>query len=118
MIENPKKIFLVEDETLIAFEMADALEDLGFEVIGPSTHLSNALALAEVEDIDVACLDVNLGQGRTSEPVAEILKSRDIPYVYITAYDPDQISFLQADDRTLKKPVSKADLLKALGQVK
>ena len=37
-----KKIFIVEDEVLVAFEMTDTLEDMGFEVVGPSVHLEDA----------------------------------------------------------------------------
>jgi len=114
MSSEPKRIFIVDDEALIAFEMADALEDLGFEVVGPSMHLGNALDLAKDEDFDVACLDVNLGKGKTSEPIARILGERGIPYVYITAYDADQITFLQETDKVVRKPVSIGDLKQAL----
>lgn len=116
MTTEAKRIFVVDDETIIAFEMADALEDLGFEVVGPSTHLEHALSVAEAEDIDVACLDVNLGPGKTAEPIAELLRSRGIPYVYITAYDTNQVPFLASNDRVLKKPISKSDLKLALEQ--
>lgn len=114
MTTDAKRIFIVDDEALIAFEMADALEDLGFEVVGPSTHLKDALDLAHAEDFDVACLDVNLGKGKTSEPIARILNERGIPYVYITAYDANQIDFLKSEDRVVRKPVSIADLKQAL----
>lgn len=114
MDPKPKKIFIVDDEALIAFEMADALEDCGFDVVGPSTHLDAALDVAEQEDIDVACLDVNLGSGKTSEPIARILKERKIPYVYITAYDANQIAFVEPDDTVINKPISITDLRKAL----
>lgn len=114
MRQDPKKIFIVDDETIVAFEMADALTDLGFEVVGPSTHLKQALDVAEQADIDIACLDVNLGGGKTSEPIAKILTERNIPYVYITAYDADQIAFVEPDDQVIRKPISIADLRKAL----
>lgn len=114
MTSDPKRIFIVEDEALIAFEMADALEDLGFEVVGPSMHLNDALDLAKEGEFDVACLDVNLGQGKTSEPIARILNERGIPYVYITAYEASQIKFLQSNDNVVRKPVSIRDLKQAL----
>lgn len=117
MTSEPKRIFIVDDEALIAFEMADALEDLGFEVVGPSTHLKDALDVAKEEEIDVACLDVNLGRGKTSEPIARILSERGIPYVYITAYEANQIKFLQPDDKVMRKPVSISDLKQALLKV-
>lgn len=110
----PQKIFIVEDEMIVAFEMSDILEDMGFEVVGPSVHLDHAKDLAMEEDIDIAFLDVNLGGGRTSRPVKEILKEREIPYVFITANDPSQVDFIEDKDRVLGKPVSSKDLLNAL----
>lgn len=114
MTREPKRIFIVDDEALIAFEMADALEDLGFEVVGPSMHLNDALSLATDGDFDVACLDVNLGSGKTSEPIARVLSERGIPYVYITAYEANQIEFLQPNEKVVRKPVSITDLKQAL----
>lgn len=111
---DPKRIFIVEDEALIAFEMADALEDLGFEVVGPSMHLENALDIAQEETFDIACLDVNLGRGKTSEPIARVLRARGIPYVFITAYEASQIAFVEADDKVMRKPISPRDLALAL----
>jgi len=112
MTSTPKKIFIVDDEALIAFEMADSLCDLGFEVVGPSMHLEDALSLAKEADFDVACLDVNLGRGKTSEPIAQVLGQRGIPYVYITAYEASQIKFARDNDTIIRKPVS----IKALEQ--
>lgn len=114
MTDRPQRVFIVEDEVMVAFEMTDTLEDLGFEVVGPSVHLEDAKEKAREDEIDVAFLDVNLGADKTSKPVAEILRERDIPFVYITAYDRAQITFLTDDDRVVKKPVSTSKLLSAL----
>lgn len=113
-----KRIFIVDDEALIAFEMADALENLGFEIVGPSTHFKDALGVAKEQEFDVACLDVNLGAGKTSEPIARILNARGIPFVYITAYDANQINFLQPDDIVVRKPAAINDLKRALLEVR
>ena len=110
----PERIFIVEDEVVVAFEMTDTLEDLGFEVVGPSVHLEDAKEKAREGNIDVAFLDVNLGRGQTSRPVADILKERGIPFVYITAYDREQVSFVTEDDVVVKKPISGGKLLSAL----
>lgn len=117
MANENLKVFIVEDEVLVAFEMTDTLEDMGFEVVGPSVHLEQAKKAAETSDIDVAFLDVNLGNGKTSEPIAEILRNRDIPFVYITAYDREQISFINEQDKLVRKPISGDQLLGALRQV-
>ena len=114
MTKAPQRIFVVEDEVVVAFEMSDLLEDLGFEVVGPSVHLEDAKRKAKTDDIDVAFLDVNLGGGKTSKPVVDILNEREIPYVFITAYDAHQISFAVPGDRVVRKPVSGRKLLETL----
>ena len=57
---------------------------------------------------------MNLGPNKTSKPVADILRERGIPFVFITAYDADQISFLGPEDRVVKKPVSSEKLVETL----
>ena len=117
MTDAPQRIFIVEDEVMVAFEMTDTLEDLGFEVVGPSVHLDDAKEKAREGEFDVAFLDVNLGAGKTSRPVADILREREIPFVFITAYNPDQITFLDDKDEVVRKPVSSDKLLTALRPV-
>lgn len=112
-----QRIFIVEDEVLVAFEMSDTLSDMGFKVVGPSVHLSDAEDRAKTASIDIAFLDVNLGSGKTSEPVARILRERGIPFVYITAYDRSQIAFASKDDRILQKPVSSHQILEILRDI-
>lgn len=106
MTDTARRVFIVEDEIMVAFEMVDLVEDLGFEIVGPSIHLDDAKAIAKEQEIDIAFLDVNLGSGKTSRPIAQTLRERGIPFVFITAYDRDQIDFLQPDDVVLKKPLS------------
>ncbi len=117
MTGNEQRVFIVEDEVLVAFEMSDALNDMGFTVVGPSVHLAEAERRAATSDIDIAFLDVNLGRGKTSEPVAKILRERGIPFVYITAYDRSQISFVTDADRLLRKPVSSGEIMDVLRDI-
>ena len=69
------RVFVVEDEALLAMELCDILEDLGHEVIGPTPSVSKALALlATVTQLpDVAIIDANLA-GETSCPVMDRLR--------------------------------------------
>ena len=117
MTKQPQRIFIVEDEVLVAFEMSDTLEELGFEVVGPSLHLEDAEVRAKNSEIDIALLDVNMGSNKTTKPVAEILRERGIPFVFITAYDSAQITFLLPGERVLRKPVNSQSLIDALRQV-
>lgn len=74
-----QRVLIVEDEVLIAMDLADA-----FEAAGASVHhartLTQGMALAEGHAIDAAVLDVNLGRGETCAPIAEQLIGRGIPF--------------------------------------
>src|SRR5690348_4333048 len=59
--ELPKRILIVEDEYLIAQDMADDVRQLGFDVVGPVGRLGEAIDLVDTNsEIDAAFLDVNL----------------------------------------------------------
>lgn len=79
------RVLVVEDEPLIAMALEDTLTDLGYEVVGPALSLKEALRLSRHEDIDGAILDVNVA-GEKVFPVADILATRSIPFVFVTGY--------------------------------
>jgi CheY-like chemotaxis protein len=83
------RVLVVEDETLLAHEAELTLSGLGYEVVGPVHSLIEALEVAarEIDELDAAVLDVNLGGNERSFPVAELLETRGIPCVFITGYD-------------------------------
>ena len=111
------RVFVVEDEVFVAYEMNDMLEELGFEVVGPALNAEDAQKLARTAEIDAAFLDVNLGGGKTSEPTAMILRERGVPFVFVTAYTPDQITFRTSADQVLEKPVTSKKVYETLRAV-
>ncbi len=115
--DDISRILVVEDEVFVAFEMNDILTDLGFEVVGPALKLEDAEELARSADVHAAFLDVNLGDGKTSEPVANVLRERGVPFVFISAYTKDQITFCTSDDRVLEKPVTSGKIVETLRAV-
>jgi len=108
-----RRVLVVEDEMMIAMLVEDMLLDLGCEVVGPASHLDDAIALARSEDIDFAVLDINLG-GRASFPVADVLKERGIAFVFASGYGTDGLVGSHTDARTLAKPFDLPDLEGAL----
>lgn len=80
-----RRILVVEDEFVIAALAADLLEGLGASVVGPAGTLEAALELAATEDLHAAVLDVNMN-GLRSDPVAELLAGRGVPFVFATGY--------------------------------
>lgn len=77
---NGKKILIVEDEAILALDLAFAMEDLGASVCGPYHRLRTALDGAE-QPIDGAILDVDLA-GEQVFPLADTLRARNIPIVF------------------------------------
>jgi CheY-like chemotaxis protein len=80
-----KRVLLVEDEGLIAAMVADMLEDLGAEVVGPAASVAEGVALAETGGLWAAVLDINI-RGASVDPVAERLTARGIPFLFATGY--------------------------------
>lgn len=111
-----KRVLVVEDEMMVAMMIEDMLIDLGFDVVGPAMRLVNALQLAEIEPIDAAVLDVNLGSEK-SFPVAEALRSRGIPFIFATGYGKLGVSDTFPNAIVLAKPFEVHRLQKALDDV-
>jgi DNA-binding NtrC family response regulator len=89
--------------------MADMLGDLRFAVLGPINRLAPATAAARDDDIDAAILDVNLA-GENVYPVAEILESRGVPFVFVTGYGIESIDRRFAHVPVIQKPVERPAL--------
>ncbi len=86
MNNHQKTILLVEDEALIALDLKRTLERMGHEVIGPFSSSGDAVSAANRKIVDLALLDVNLGDGDTSVPVAQTLAERSVPFAFLTGY--------------------------------
>ena len=82
---NGLRVLVVEDSLLVAETIAETLASFGCEVVGPVARLGRALPVAREEPLDGAVLDVNLA-GELSFPLAEILKARGIPFIFLTGY--------------------------------
>lgn len=106
-------VLLVEDESLVSMLTEDILESAGCDVL-LAMRLTEALQIARRSDFDLAVLDINLGGGETSYPVAEILTKRGIPFVLATGYDRDGIDQRFQQCRRVQKPFAPQMLLEQL----
>ncbi|RUV63837.1 response regulator [Mesorhizobium sp. M5C.F.Ca.IN.020.29.1.1] len=107
-------VLVVEDTFLIALDVSDQLADAGCEVIGPASSVKQALEQIDGVSLDGAVLDINLA-GERSFPIAELLASRGVPFIFLSGYDsatiiPDE--FAQAP--RLSKPVDPKALTSAV----
>ena len=81
-----QRILVVEDNFLIADEVCDALRSCGCIVVGPAAGLQSAMDLARDAAIDAALLDINL-KGERCFAVADLLRERNVPFVFLSGYD-------------------------------
>jgi DNA-binding response OmpR family regulator len=100
-----KRLLLVEDEALIGTLIHDMLVNWGFEPTTPYYRLQDALTAAETATFDGAILDMNLN-GESVYPLAELLASRSIPFVFLTGYSQQTIDRRFKDYPVLQKPVA------------
>jgi CheY-like chemotaxis protein len=107
------RILVVEDVFLIASSIAELLQEVGAEVIGPAGELTEAIRLAQTGQIDGALLDVDL-HGQTSFEVAAALNHRGIPFVFVTGYGDANIPGELRQAPLLGKPFRRHDFLEAL----
>lgn len=107
------RVLVIEDEAMIAMLIEDMLLELGCAILGPAADTARALAMIEESNFDAAILDVNLG-GHWTTPVAAILKTKGIPFIFATGYGASGIDEEFNDRLVLTKPFRNADLEAAL----
>lgn len=88
---NPCRILIVEDEALVAMEIEERLEVMGYQVTGRAASGVQALALLEETRPDLALMDIRLQGAMDGIAVAErIRKISKVPVIFLTAYSEDE----------------------------
>lgn len=109
-----RRIFVAEDEYLIASDVRETLTRAGAEVLGPVPSIEDAEELLQLEEhIDAAVLDVNL-RGDMVFDVADRLRKRGVPVIFATGYDAGAMPDRFADTLRLEKPLHARDLTNVL----
>jgi DNA-binding response OmpR family regulator len=108
-----KKILIVEDDALLAFDVCDIVSDAGFEVLGPATTVAEALALISEIRIGVAIVDFNLG-AETAEGFARTLQAKGTPLLFLSGNSRHAIPAEFKEVPLLSKPVRPPELIAAI----
>jgi DNA-binding NtrC family response regulator len=82
------EVLLVEDEPLIAIDVAHALEREG-AVVHFARDLESALRMADYPSLSAGIIDLRLAAG-SAEIVCEKLAQRSIPFIFYTGALPEQ----------------------------
>lgn len=96
-MENPQKkyILIVEDENIVAWDIQESLEKLGYKVLARAASGKQALRIVATMKPDLVLMDIQLESEMSGlEAAREISINYGIPIVFLTAH---------ADDRTLEQ---------------
>jgi two-component system, response regulator PdtaR len=89
------RILIVEDECIIAIDLQNSLESLGYDVPAVAASGEEAIRLAAEFQPDLMLMDIVLeGKMDGVEAMERIHDTSDIPVIYLTAY---------ADDKTRRR---------------
>ena len=83
----PAGILVVEDEAIVARDLEQTLETMGYQVTGSVASGDEALRAVEQRRPDLVLMDIRLRGDRDGIETAKALRARwDIPVVYMTAF--------------------------------
>jgi CheY-like chemotaxis protein len=117
MTLNGKRILIVEDEFVVAIDLADEVIASGGTVIEAVGSVDAALDIIATTDLDGAVLDIKL-RGQTAFLVADALAARHIPFVIESGYvRPCEAPTRHANVPWLEKPCSPGAVCHALDDV-
>lgn len=80
-------ILIIEDEPLIAMDLAKTVKDMGYRVCGMANRESKAVASAEEEPPALILADIQLAEGDNGiSAVQSILRKYDVPVIFVTGF--------------------------------
>ncbi|WP_343330937.1 response regulator transcription factor [Polaribacter staleyi] len=112
------KILVVEDEAIIADNICDTLQKLGYETLESANSYTEAINRIKEQPPDIAILDFRLSGKKTGIDIAKkIIESYNFPYIFLTS-NSDKFTLNQAREvmplTCLVKPFSKNKLYRCV----
>ena len=109
-----KRVLIVEDNPIIAYDISGLVEDTGAEPVGPALDLEAGIRLVAENHLDAALLDIDLG-GDYVWPIAEALDRNQVPYAFVSAQCSDQLMPESFRSRPcIYKPARPDEIVRAL----
>lgn len=107
-----KRILIVEDEPLTAFDNENILTDAGYEIVATVDGLEEALEALEREKVDLVLSDVLLKDQQSGFQLARAARERGVPTLFATGNPYPGADLLAVG--CLLKPYSERQLTKAI----
>ena len=103
------RVMVVEDEPLIALQIAHSLGELGCEIVGPAASVGEALELITASNFDVALLDIDLN-GARSFPIADLLQEQGRRFVFLSGFGAAELPLRFQSAPLLSKPLCPGEM--------
>ena len=114
-MQVPIKILILEDQLIIAEDIADMLRDEGYEVAGMAGSYDQAVTLLETTKPNFALLDITVSGQKKGTDVGKLINQYyHIPFVYLTSHsDRDTLNEVKLTNPSgyLMKPFLRKNLL-------
>ncbi len=110
----PLRIFCLEDNPLIIFQMEAMIEDLGHIFAGSAISFTDLVKRQDLGSIDGVLVDIDLADGRTGPDAAIWLSEQGIPSIFVTGQEAIAAEYPQVALATIGKPVSEIELAEKL----
>ena len=112
-LERPK-VLVVEDEFIIALDLSETVQDLGYELEGPYAGNEDAFEAIEDQMPDLAILDVFTADGEVY-PLADRLAAAGVPIIFHSGHvQPEEVKALYPDAQACAKPCPPDRIIGAL----
>lgn len=112
------KILIVEDESLVAMDMADMLTRIGYQVLPTAYSYEEAIKNLDEQLPDIVLADINLNGPKTGLDLGKQLQEKyRIPFVFITSHSDKNTVAKAASLRPngyLVKPFEQEDLFTSI----
>lgn len=87
MAAEKVNILIVEDESIVALDLAAGLEQDGYQIAGIADNAEEARQLFTDNEVDIVLMDVNIiGKKDGIDTAVELLKQKAVPIIYLTAF--------------------------------
>ncbi|MFC4256621.1 response regulator [Altererythrobacter xixiisoli] len=116
MILSGQSILVVEDEPLLAMELTGIIEDGGGSIAAIASDTNSAMRCIDRTDIAAALLDGNL-HGEPVGPVADALRDRGIPFIFVSGYGRENLPAGHDQAPLVGKPFDARQVLNSLANV-
>ena len=107
-----KRILIVEDEPLTAFDNENILADAGYEIVATVDDLEEALEALEREEVHLVVSDVRLRKQQTGIEIARAAKKKGVPTLFATGHPYPGAADIAVG--CLLKPYTERQLTKAI----